>query len=257
MSLYYQDEHVTLYHGDCREIIPALPSVEAVLTDPPYGITDSSWDNKFDAQWLVESLTESAPEGVAAFAAVQPLTAELVLAAGKRFRHEWIWQKNAGSNFGTLKWHPMREHESVIVTAKSKGRYFPVMQERSGGGLSRVKSGAVNYSASKREGVQNGALDKGGSSRRPDLRYPSSIQKFNRERGLHPTQKPVDLFAYLVETYTRTGDTVLDPFAGSGTTLVAALSKNRKAIGVELEERYCEIIARRLDQGVLDFSSLA
>lgn len=257
MKPYYEDQYVTLYHANALDILPEIRQVAAVLTDPPYGVTDSKWDTKIDATWLVDTLTDAAPEGVAAFTAVQPLTSELVLAAGKRFRHEWIWQKNAGSNFGTLKWHPMREHESVIVAAKNKGQYYPVMQERTGGGLSRIQSGVVKYSAKIREGVQNGALNQGGESKRPDLRYPSSVQKFNRERGLHPTQKPVSLFAYLVKTYTLPGDTVLDPFAGSGTTLVAAVEQGRHAIGIELEERYCEVIAKRLDQGALDIGAPA
>lgn len=244
---YYRDEMVTLYLGDFRELAPQLPVVDAVLSDPPYGMTDSKWDTKVDTSWLIDQCVSLTPHGTVAFTTSQPFSSEVVLAAGKRFRHEWIWQKNAGSNFGTVKWHPMKEHESVIVVAARKGRYFPIMQERTGGGLARVQSGVVNYSAMSRDGLQKGRLDQGGQSLRPDLRYPSSVQRFNRERGLHPTQKPVALFDYLTRTYTLEGETVLDPFAGSGTTLLAAALLGRKSIGVEIEEKFAEVIAMRME----------
>lgn len=244
---YYESESVTLYHGRVEDLITEIPLVDAVITDPPYEMTDSKWDKKLPSDWLVKTLMDQCPEGSVVCTASQPFTSELVLAAGKHFKHEWIWQKNAGSNFGSLKWHPFKEHENIIVFALKKGNYYPVMQERAASGLSRVQSGAVKYSAKARDGVSKGGLNKGGESKRPDLRYPSSVQKFNRERGLHPTQKPVKLFEYLVETYSQLGDTVLDPFAGSGTTLVAASNLGRKVIGFEMEESYCEVIAQRLD----------
>ena len=79
----------------------------------------------------------------------------------------------------------------------------------------------------------------------PELRVPSSVQKFNRERGLHPTQKPLPLMRYLVRTYTNAGDIVLDPFAGSGTTCLAAMEEGRHYIGIEKEQQYAEIAKQR------------
>lgn len=129
------------------------------------------------------------------------------------------------------------------------------MQERAKSGLARVQSGVVNY-ATTAEVYNKGKLTGKASSQRPDLRYPRSIQRFNRERGLHPTQKPVDLMRYFIRTYSNEGEIVLDNCAGSGSTLIAAMREGRKSIGIELEEKYCEVIAERCEQELsqLDFA---
>lgn len=118
-----------------------------------------------------------------------------------------------------------------------------------------MQSGVVNY-ATTAEVYNKGKLTGKASSQRPDLRYPRSIQRFNRERGLHPTQKPVDLMRYFIRTYSNEGEIVLDNCAGSGSTLIAAMREGRKSIGIELEEKYCEVIAERCEQELsqLDFA---
>lgn len=254
MSIYYQDDFVTLYHGDAIDILPkiAADSIDLVLTDLPYGMTDCRWDTELplDVLWAEWKRTLTTT-GAVALTASQPFSSTLVASNPKAFKTEWIWEKNAGSNFGTVKRQPMKEHESVLMFAWGKYIYNPQMQERAASGLSRVKSGVVNYST-KAEVYGKGGLTGTASSNRPDLRYPRSIQKFNRERGLHPTQKPVDLMAYIIRTYTHGGATVLDNCAGSGSTPAAATQEGRKSIGVELEEKYCEVIAKRLEKGDLD-----
>ena len=259
MSIYYQDEFVTLYHGDCIDVLPTMASgsVDLVLTDLPYGMTDCAWDTELPldvlwAEWK-RLLTKT---GAVTLTASQPFTSTLVSSNPKAFKTEWIWEKNAGSNFGTLKRQPMKEHESVLLFAWGKYLYNPQMQERAASGLARVKSGVVNYST-KADVYSKGGLTGTASSNRPDLRYPRSIQKFNRERGLHPTQKPVDLMRYIIRTYTDEGATVLDNCAGSGSTLVAARAEGRKSIGIEMEEKYCEVIANRCSQGLDLFGGAA
>lgn len=256
---YYEDDLVTLYHGDCLEVMAELnelneSAVDLVLTDLPYGMTDCKWDSQLplDDLWRLWRRALH-PDGAVALTASQPFTSTLVASNPGRFKTEWIWEKNAGSNFGTVKRQPMKEHESVLIFSWGKYHYAPQMQERSGGGLARVQSGVVNY-ATKAEAYGSGGLTGNASSQRPDLRYPRSIQRFNRERGLHPTQKPVDLMAYMIRTYTVPEATVLDCCAGSGSTLVAASREGRRSIGVEVDERYCEIAARRLIQDVLTFN---
>lgn len=252
MTIYYQDDNVTLYHGDCAEVLPNLQpgSVDQVLVDLPYGMTDCAWDTPLDLQVLwAEWKRLLTPAGSISLTASQPFTSTLVASNPRAFKTEWIWEKNAGSNFGTLKRTPMKEHESVLVFAFGKYTYNPQMQERAASGLSRVKSGVVNY-RTKTEVYAKGGLTGEASSNRPDLRYPRSIQKFNRERGLHPTQKPVDLMRYMIRSYTEAGATVLDHCAGSGSTLIGATREGRKSIGVELEERYCEVIAKRCQEEV-------
>lgn len=137
----------------------------------------------------------------------------------------------------------MREHENIFIFCKGKLNYNPIMQERAESGKARVQT-VVNYNT--KTDVYASTLHNKVSSKRPQLRYPSSVQKFNRERGLHPTQKPVALLEYLIKTYTNEGDLVLDNCMGSGSTGVAAKNLNRDFIGIELDENYFEIAKRRL-----------
>lgn len=234
--------NATIYLGDCREILPTIGAVDAVVTDPPYGMTDSHWDKALDV-WTV--LKPGREDAVFILTASQPFTSRVVLGNEIDFRCEWIWEKNAGSNFGTVKWQPMKEHESILVFSRNTPRYLPIMEQRAASGAARVKT-IVNYDSQPEaySGVTGTA-----SSMRPDLRYPRSIQKFNRERGLHPNQKPVGLMEYFLKTYTEEGQTVCDPFMGSGTTGVAASNIGRHFIGIEAEEKYFDAACWRLGGG--------
>ena len=135
--------------------------------------------------------------------------------------------------------------EDVLIFSKGgkKVNYFPIMQERSESGKNRIKT-KVNYKT-KTE-VYAKSLHGEVSSKRPNLRYPSSVQKFNRERGLHPTQKPVELLEYLIKTYTNEDMLVLDKCMGSGSTGVACKNTNRKFIGIELDDEYFNIASKRI-----------
>jgi site-specific DNA-methyltransferase (adenine-specific) len=239
---YYEEEGIVIYHGDCRTILPSIGPVEAVLTDPPYGMTDAQWDTMPDIEAMWNLLKAGREDAVFILTASQPFTSLVVVANVREFRVEWIWEKNAGSNFGTVKWQPMKEHESVLVFSRHTPYYAPIMEDRTPTGAARIKT-VVNYDSQPEaySGVTGSQ-----SSMRPVQRYPRSIQKVNRERGLHPNQKPVALMEYLIRTYTREHATVLDPFMGSGTTLCAAKDSCRKAIGIEIEEKYCAIAVERL-----------
>jgi len=240
---------VALYHGDCLEVMPLLEagSIDMVLCDLPYGMTDCKWD-------LPVALDRLWPEyrrlvrkgGVVALNASQPFTSLLVMSNLRAFKTEWIWKKNAGSNFGTVKVQPMKEHESVLIFCDARGTYNPIMQERAASGLSRVKT-PVNY-ATKAEVYANGGLLGNVTSNRPNLRYPSSVQNFNRERGLHPTQKPVAWNEYLIRTYSNKGDAVLDNTMGSGSTGVACLNTGRRFVGIERDAGYFSIAQKRLSE---------
>ena len=175
--------------------------------------------------------------------ASQPFTSALVMSNITMFKHEWIWRKNAGSNFACLKFQPMKEHESVLVFGKSSPRYYPIKQPRA----SPIKAGYTNTSnTGKREAI-GGMINKGFTVTDGDFRVPSSVQLFNRERGLHPTQKPVALMEYLIRTYTNEGDTVLDNCMGSGTTGVACVNTGRNFIGMEMDAGYFEIAKNRIE----------
>jgi site-specific DNA-methyltransferase (adenine-specific) len=160
------------------------------------------------------------------------------------FRHEWIWVKNRGSNFANCVREPMKEHESVLIFGTGKLTYNKQMQERTGGGKDRV-----NYSFNHATKTENLGHFIGQSNIvQPESRVPSSWQKFNVEVGLHPTQKPVALFEYLIRTYTNEGDTVLDNCAGSFTTAIACINTGREYICIEKDEKYYEIGKERIER---------
>lgn len=239
-----------IYNEDCLVGMSRIPdkSVDMILCDLPYGTTACKWDEIIPFEPLWEQYNRIIKDnGAIVLTASQPFTSALVMSNPKMFKHEWIWKKNAGSNFGSVKVQPFKEHESVIVFGKKKINYFPIMQERSESGKSRVKT-PINYNT-KTEIVAS-TLHNNVTSIRPELRYPSSVQLFNRERGLHPTQKPVALFEYLIKTYTNEGETVLDNCMGSGTTAVACVNTNRNYIGFELDPEYHAIAEKRVQDAI-------
>ena len=245
MTLYYKDDNVTLYHGDCLDVMPRLgdDSVDLVLADLPYGTTANRWDSPIDMDVLWEQYLRIAVQRAAfVLTASQPFTSALVMSRPDLFKHEWVWIKNRGSNFANTVREPMKEHESVLVFSRGKWTYNRQMQERTGGGADRVKYGVTFNSQSE----NYRKFDAREAVKRPELRVPSSWQKFNVEVGLHPTQKPLGLMRYLVRTYSDASEVVLDNTAGSGTTLLAAALEGRRAVGIERDEKYCEVIATRL-----------
>lgn len=241
---------IQLWHGDCLELMKDIPdkSVDAIICDPPFQVTACKWDVMIPLDLLWEQYKRVIKDdGAICLFGVQPFTSMLVMSNPKMFKCEWIWEKNAGSNFGCVKWQPMREHENILVFGKGKVKYNPQMQERKGGGLERSKY-AVNFDIHTE--CYNKSLHGQFTKNIPKLRYPSSIQKFNRERGLHPTQKPTALIEYLIKTYSNKGDTILDNTMGSGTTGVACINTNRKFIGIELDENYYNIACKRVEEAI-------
>jgi len=241
---------INLMQGDCLELMESIPdgSVDMVLTDPPYGTTACKWDSviPFEPMWeQLKRVTKKNAEIV--MTASQPFTSALVMSNAKMFKHSWVWEKNAGSNFGAMKYQPMKEHEDVLVFSAKSPTYNPQMQPRSESGRALVLAGVKSKASNA--GDVYGGLNQGydNSNQNPDLRFPRSIQRFNRERGLHPTQKPVALMEYLIKTYTNEGGTVLDFTMGSGTTGVAAKNLGRDFIGIELDEEYFRIAKERID----------
>lgn len=238
---------INLFNGECLEVMKDIEtgSVDMILCDLPYGTTACKWDEIIPLDEMWNQYNRIIKQGgVIALTASQPFTSKLVMSNIKNFKVEWIWKKNAGSNFGSVRWQPMKEHEAVLIFSKGKWTYNPIMEERAESGLSRVKT-AVNYSTNAE--VYGDSFKNEISSMRPDLRVPSSVQKFNRERGLHPTQKPVALMEYLIKTYTNEGELVLDNCMGSGTTGVACKNLSRKFIGIELGETYFNIAKERIE----------
>lgn len=245
-----------LFKGDCLEVMKSIPdgSIDAIITDPPYGTTACSWDSviPFDLMWEQFNRIIK-PNGAIVLFGSQPFTSALIMSNPKMFKYEWIYEKAVGSNFALLKYQPMKEHENIVVFGKGKINYFPIKEKRKGSGADRI-----NYSYNKlnsKTGETTGSLKNIGKIEKyENLRNPSSIQYFNnreKERGLHPTQKPVALLEYLIKTYTNENETVLDFTMGSGTTGVACKNLNRKFIGIEMDDKYFEIAKNRIENHVV------
>jgi len=237
--------------GDCLERMKEIPdgAVDMVLTDPPYGTTACKWDSIIPLGPMWEQLKRLIkPNGAIVMTASQPFTSVLVMSNVEMFKHEWIWIKNRGSNFANTVREPMKEHETILVFSSGKWVYNKQMQERTGGGLDRANYG-VEHNAKARETYR----DFEGRARHtiPDMRVPSSWQKFNvasgSEKTKHPTQKPVALMEYLIKTYTNEGETVLDFTMGSGTTGVACVNTKRNFIGIEKDQTYFELAKKRIE----------
>ena len=223
------------------EVMPTLPSksIDMILCDLPYGTTACKWDTiiPFDKLWFqYERIIKD--NGAVVLTGSQPFTSMLVMSNLKWFKYECVWEKDQGRNFQNCKNQPLKTHENVCVFSLGRVNYYPQGLIKSGKVKSnKNKNGRIGHMASeflRSEYVQEFS------------NYPKSIIKSNSERGLHPTQKPVALFEYLIKTYTNEGDTVLDNRAGSGTTGVAAEQCNRNSIMIEKEPKYCEIIRQRM-----------
>ncbi len=227
--------------GDCLELMKDIPdkSVDMILCDLPYGTTACKWDTiiPFEPLWAQYKRIIK-DNGAIVLTASQPFTSALVMSNPKMFKYEWVWDKKLPSGFQIAKYRPMQRHENVLVFSNGTPKYNPIMTKqkpRKGGGFK------VSSSSSPIKNVD-------GELRDYTEKYPQSILEFyKRDKGaVHPTQKPVALFEYLIKTYTNEGDTVLDNCAGSGTTGVACQNLNRNYILMEKEPEYVEVIKKRL-----------
>jgi len=251
---------IKLLHGDCLEKMKYIPdkSIDMILCDLPYGTTACKWDVVIPFEPLWEQYERIIKDnGAIVLFGSQPFTSSLIMSNIKLFKYEWIWEKAVGSNFAVLKYQPMKEHENVLVFSKGTHNYYPILQERKGNGKERQKAGYLNSkSVVKTCDFMGGIMD--ATKRRKEynsLRNPSSVQFINnreKERGLHPTQKPVALLEYLIKTYTIEGETVLDNCAGSGSTGVACINTKRNFIGIEKDDKYFEIAKSRIEKAQQD-----
>lgn len=241
---------INLMQGDCLELMKEIPdgSVDMVLCDLPYGTTQNKWDSviPFEALWVEY---RRVCKGAIVLTASQPFTSALVMSAPDLFRHEWIWEKDGGSNFLNAKREPMKEHETVLVFGEGGLTFNRQMQERIGSRKGKATTSMTVGQSGCYGDYKSRSFDV------PELRTPRSIQRFNRQRGLHPTQKPVALMEYLIRTYTNEGMTVLDNCMGSGTTGVACVNTGRKFIGMEMDAGYFEIAQRRIEAAALNLTS--
>lgn len=240
--------------GDCLEKMKEIPngSVDMVMCDLPYGTTACKWDSVIPLELLWAHYRRVCKRNAAVvLTASQPFTSALVMSNTEHFKYEWIWQKDGGSNFATVKYQPMKEHESVLVFGCGRLIYNQQKQERIGSRKGKTTTTVDSGRTNSVYGTQKGC----GILEVPELRCPSSVQRIPRERGLHPTQKPVALMEYMIRTYTNEGETVLDNTMGSGTTGVACVNTRRRFIGIERDEAYFAIAKKRIEDAHASLSS--
>jgi len=236
----YKDNRFWLMQGDCLERMKEIHSgsVDMILCDLPYGTTDCKWDSiiPFDLLWSAYKRIIK-DSGAIVLTATQPFTSALVMSNVDWFKTSWVWNKKQSGGFATAKYHPLKVTEDILVFGRKRITYNPIMRK----GKLRYKGGSK-----KSNQIQSG-LKSNHQSFNDDY-YPVNIIEIlnNRIGKVHPTQKPVDLMEYLINTYTNEGQTILDNTMGSGTTGVACSNLNRKFIGIEMDEEYFEIAKKRI-----------
>lgn len=234
-----------IYQGDCLEVMAGIEdgAVDMILCDLPYGTTACKWDSVIPFEPLWEQYKRVVKRnGAIVLTASQPFTTDLICSNRARFKYCWSWIKSRKVGALQAKQRPMIGHEDIIVFCDGQTTYNRQMQKHKDGGIRTDKyygrgGGCYGRLSEKTE------MDE----ERRKLACPTSdITHIACEFGLHPTQKPVALFEYLIRTYTNEGETVLDNCAGSGTTGLACLNSGRNFILIEKEPEYCEIARERM-----------
>ena len=243
-----------IYNEDCigEKGMCIIPDkcIDMILCDLPYGTTACSWDTiiPFEPLWKQYKRIIK-DEGSIILFGRQPFTSFLIVSNIEWFRYCWIWNKHRAANFIFANRQPLRITEDICVFYNKQPTYNPQKVRNPKG---------IEKRSFYRESNGKQALDimptrdkkvKHGQNYEPDKLLPITLLSFKRDnKPMHPTQKPVALFRYLIKTYTNEGNIVLDNCIGSGTTAVACKQLGRHYIGFEISEKYCEIAKQRLEQ---------
>lgn len=237
----------TLIQWDCLEVMKSIPdkSIDMILCDLPYWTTACKWDTIIPFEPLWEQYKRIIKDnGAIVLFGSEPFSSALRMSNIKNYKYDWIWEKAIGANPLLCKKQPMKYHENISVFYKKQPTYNPQMTK------GKLRNKKPEMFGNKTDENWGGAMrDIKGIDNVNDLYYPRSYQYFsnaNQKDKVHPTQKPVSLFEYLIKTYTNEGDLVLDNCAGSGTTAIACLNTNRNYILIEKEPEYIEIINNRI-----------
>lgn len=243
-----------IYNEDCLQGMKRIPdkSVDMILADLPYGTTRNKWDSIIPLDLLWEQYERIIKDnGAIVLTAQTPFDKVLGVSNLKLLKYEWIWEKSMSTGRLNCNFAPMKAHENILIFSKSAASYV------------KCKDKAMTYNPQMTAGKPYTAIS-GRASTNYDMkwskeqltvndgtRYPRSVQKFNHDKSnIHPTQKPVPLFEYLIKTYTNEGETVLDNVMGSGTTAIAAINTNRNFIGFELDETYFKTANDRIEKSL-------
>lgn len=229
--------------GDCLDLMKEIPDgkIDLILTDPPYGTTQCKWDSviPFEPMWeQIDRITKL--NGAICLFGSEPFSSFLRVSNIKNYKYDWVWDKVKGTGFLNAKKQPMRNHELIHVFYRKQCVYNP--QKTSG------HSRKVSFRAKHLQTDVYGDMVNDYTYDSTD-RYPRSIQVFSTDTqnsSLHPTQKPVALLEYLIETYTQEDELVLDFTMGSGSTGIACLNTGRRFVGYEKDDKYFDIACERM-----------
>jgi len=241
-----------IYFGDCLKIMPKIPdkSVDMILADLPYGLTSCKWDSPIPLDLLWSQYKRIIKDrGAIVLMSSQPFTSLLVMSNIEMFKYEWVWEKKRPTGYQMAKIKPMKSYESILVFSKgataNKSNKNMIYHPQ---GLTPIYQKRIVKHSPQYMGSRPNQM--GREYVRQFTNYPRTVLKFDnvskQESGIHPTQKPVALFEYLIRTYTNLGDLVMDNVAGSGTTGIACLNTKRRFILIEKEKKYYEIMRDRL-----------
>ncbi|MCS6267405.1 MAG: site-specific DNA-methyltransferase [Vampirovibrio sp.] len=245
------DYENVLFQADCLELMERLPDscMDFILCDLPYGTTQNKWDSVIDLQKLWYQYKRIIkPNGVIALTSQGIFTAKLILSNEQWFKYKIVWEKSKATNFLNAKKQPLRKHEDICIFYNKPPYYEPQM------------SSGSPYDKGIRKNQLSGSYGdfEPCHVKSEGLRYPTDVIYFKtaeseKERMVwHPTQKPVELGRYLIRTFTKKGDIVLDNTFGSGSFLVSAHLEGRRYCGIELNQE-----SHRFKDHEIDFISIA
>jgi site-specific DNA-methyltransferase (adenine-specific) len=247
--------------GDCLELMKDIEdkSIDMILTDLPYGTTAAYWDNVIDFDLLWKQYKRIIKhQGAIVLTAVQPFTTKLIASNYDMFKYCWVWRKRAAANFVHAPNMPLTVTEDIVVfshgvsnhaiqSGNNRMHYYPQgikesnhikpMENRIGDELKYARPGFKPY-------------------KQRATNYPNNLIIISGKRiTSHPTEKPVELFEYLIRTYTKEGETVLDSCAGSGTTAIACINTKRNYICMEIDKKYYAMIKDRVKHDDVPFKN--
>lgn len=237
----------TFMNADCFDVFPFIEdkSVNLILCDLPYGTTKNKWDSMLPLNELWKEYERVITDnGAIVLFAQTPF--DKVLGASKidLLKYEYVWNKKRPTGFFNANYAPMKQHENILVFSKASACFVKDKSKA----MAFYPQDLIEVNRSIKRTAQNGNYD--GShykleSNQKYTGYPTSILEFAPETGLHPTQKPLELMKYLIKTYSKEDDVVMDNCMGSGTTNLACIKLNRKSIGIEKEKQYYNVAVRR------------
>jgi site-specific DNA-methyltransferase (adenine-specific) len=247
---YYYTNKGMLFQGDTIEWMSKLPdnSIDMILADLPYGKLAHKWDSIIPMESLWNQYKRIIKNnGAIVLFGIQPFTSMIIGTNLEMFKYTWVWDKGKAGNVFTAKLKPLQTHEDIIVFSKGAAangskknmKYFPQMEQMNKPRKYKIYNQGESFYRNSTRSIEYVT----------DKKYPKSILYFpntDQKNKVHPTQKPVALFEYLIRTYTNENEIVLDNTSGSGTTAIAAENTNRRWICIEKEIKYCDITVDRL-----------